>query len=229
MTHREEEALRRALHAAADSLEPSADGLKRIRARLSPPRPLSVAWLIALWGMLCGFAAVRLEPALTRLAEQLRPALGSLRAWFSPGGARHRRRRVWWQQPSVAIAAVVVVAAAAGISLSGLPSEITQGTTQSQNSHNGGGAGGGQKGSGLNGSGQPYGAPGTGKHGRTASPSASPSASSTKGAAAPSPGQPSPSPSASPMPSPTPSPTSTPTPTPTPSDSSGTTGDTSGG
>ncbi|MDQ2875707.1 MAG: hypothetical protein M3Y33_13305, partial [Actinomycetota bacterium] len=32
-----EEALRRALHAAADSIEPSADGLNRIRERLNRP------------------------------------------------------------------------------------------------------------------------------------------------------------------------------------------------
>src|ERR1700685_3935271 len=32
-----EEALRRALHAAADSIEPSADGLERIRERLNRP------------------------------------------------------------------------------------------------------------------------------------------------------------------------------------------------
>jgi len=32
-----EEALRRALHAAADSIEPSADGLQRIRERLNRP------------------------------------------------------------------------------------------------------------------------------------------------------------------------------------------------
>ena len=35
-----EDRLRRALRAAADSVEPSADGLGRIRARLTPPRPV---------------------------------------------------------------------------------------------------------------------------------------------------------------------------------------------
>lgn len=230
MTHREEEALRRALHAAADSLDPAADGLTRIRARLSPPRPLGLAWVIALWAALAGFATLRLEPAFGWLGERVRPALGALRTWFSGTGARHRRHRVWrhrrhrawWQQPLVAIAAVVVIAAAAGISLSGLPSEISQDTTQSQTSHEGGRAGGGQ-GSGLNGAGQPY-APGTGKHSKTASPPApgTPSASSTKaGGATPSPLPPSPTPSLSPSASPTPtqSPSPTPTPTPSPSDS----------
>ncbi len=211
MTHREEEALRRALHAAADSLEPAADGLTRIRARLSPPRPLGVAWLTALWARLSGIAGARLEPALTWLAGQLPAAAGPLRAWFAGAGARHRRRRVWWQQPSVAISAVVVIAAAAGIMLSGLPSAITQGAAQNQSSHEGGGVS-GQNGTGVNGSGQPYASPGTGKRGRTASPSAScsPSAAGTKKGTA------SPSPSSSASPSPSPSPTSTPSPTPTP-------------
>jgi hypothetical protein len=49
MTHpsREyEDRLRRALRAAADSVEPSPDGLGRIRARLTPPRPVVAAWMV---------------------------------------------------------------------------------------------------------------------------------------------------------------------------------------
>ena len=42
-----EDFLRRALHAAADSVEPSDDGLERIRARLRAPRPRPVAWMMA--------------------------------------------------------------------------------------------------------------------------------------------------------------------------------------
>ncbi len=42
-----EDILRRALHAAADSVHPSDDGLERIRARLTTPYPLPVAWTIA--------------------------------------------------------------------------------------------------------------------------------------------------------------------------------------
>ena len=72
MTHFEqEEILRRALHAAADAIEPAADGLERIRERLSRPRPLAVAWLLA--GSL-GFAEpalLRMEPVLAELAGRL--------------------------------------------------------------------------------------------------------------------------------------------------------------
>jgi hypothetical protein len=50
MTQRDrdfEEILRRALHAAADPVESADDGLQRIRARLTTPRPLLVAWIMA--------------------------------------------------------------------------------------------------------------------------------------------------------------------------------------
>ena len=43
---RDEEVLRRVLHTAADSIEPGADGLARIRSRVTSPRPASVAWLL---------------------------------------------------------------------------------------------------------------------------------------------------------------------------------------
>ena len=42
-----EERLRSALRAAADSIEPAADGLGRIRARLTPPRPVIAAWMVS--------------------------------------------------------------------------------------------------------------------------------------------------------------------------------------
>ncbi len=42
-----EQVLRRALHAAADGIEPEADGLERIRARMTMPAPLPIAWLYA--------------------------------------------------------------------------------------------------------------------------------------------------------------------------------------
>jgi len=41
--------LRRALHAAADAIEPRDDGLEHIRARLRRPRPLALAWAEAAW------------------------------------------------------------------------------------------------------------------------------------------------------------------------------------
>src|SRR5215472_3752383 len=102
MTHSEqEEILRRALHAVADTIEPAADGLERIRERLSKPRPLAVAWLMAGWTGLAQPLLLRIEPVLAaaagrlsdRLAEWLRLMVRSLRAAgerLRPAGARLR-------------------------------------------------------------------------------------------------------------------------------------------
>src|SRR5260370_8948974 len=71
MTRYEEETLRRALHAAADRIEPAPDGLERIRARLSKPRPLAVAWLMVCWTGVAQPALLRMEPAVASLFERL--------------------------------------------------------------------------------------------------------------------------------------------------------------
>ena len=102
MTHSEqEEILRRALHEVADTIEPAADGLERIRERLSRPRPLLVAWLMACWTGLAQPLLLRIEPVLAaaagrlsdRLAEWLRLVIRSLRAAgerLRPAGQRLR-------------------------------------------------------------------------------------------------------------------------------------------
>jgi hypothetical protein len=102
MTHAEqEEILRRALRAVADSIEPAADGLERIRERLSRPRPLVVAWLMAVWTGLAQPLLLRMEPVLAgaagrlsdRLGEWLRPMIRALRAAVGrlrPAAARLR-------------------------------------------------------------------------------------------------------------------------------------------
>src|SRR5215472_9740948 len=51
-----EDFLRGALHAAVDSVEPAGDGLERIRARLTRPHPLPVAWLMAVCSWLARYA-----------------------------------------------------------------------------------------------------------------------------------------------------------------------------
>src|SRR5579864_4329214 len=83
MTHSEqEEILRRALHAVADTIEPAGDGLERIRERLSRPRPLAVAWLMVGWTVLAQPLLLRMEPAVAgaagRLRSWLRLMVGSL-------------------------------------------------------------------------------------------------------------------------------------------------------
>src|SRR5260221_3765305 len=71
MTRYEEEIVRRAMHAEADRIEPAPDGLERIRARLSKPRPLAVAWLMAGWTGVAQPALLRMEPAVASLFERL--------------------------------------------------------------------------------------------------------------------------------------------------------------
>src|SRR5215472_3868346 len=88
MTHSEqEEILRRALHAVADQIEPAADGLERIRERLSKPRPLAVAWLMAGWTGLAQPLLLRMEPVLAGTAGRLSERLGT---WLRPAIERLR-------------------------------------------------------------------------------------------------------------------------------------------
>jgi hypothetical protein len=87
MTYRDpEDILRQALHSAAESIEPSADGLGQIRARLNPPRPLVIAWLTAGWEDLGHLMMFRLVPALAAVAgwlgRLLHPVIEPLRPAF---------------------------------------------------------------------------------------------------------------------------------------------------
>jgi hypothetical protein len=217
---RDEEVLRRALRSAADSIEPAADGLIRIREKVSARRRSRLSWLLASGTGLAGFSLLRLQSAGTRLAELLRTVAEPMLAWFADEGPRHARHRQLWRRPAVAIGAVVFIAAAAGIAASGLPSEIAQSSSSNAAAHNGGAVG-GRGSSGLNGSGQPYGSPTAGRTGPTPTPSCSRSPSKVKNPGLTLPG---PSPTSSPSPSSAPSPTSSPsqsaTPTPSPTDTS---------
>src|SRR5215472_2024320 len=72
-----EDFLRGALHAAVDSAQPAGDGLERIRARLTTPHPLPVAWLMAV----CSW-----------VARRARGSLDSVSAWLQTvPGEVHRR------------------------------------------------------------------------------------------------------------------------------------------
>ncbi len=118
--------LRRALRTAADGIEPSGDGLERIRARLTTPRPLAAAWLMA------GYTDVAL-PALTRAWS----ALSSLRVWLRPDSGRAAQtraayrhlapalvRRYGWLRPA-AVASAIVIAVAGGFALSQVTGAIS--------------------------------------------------------------------------------------------------------
>jgi hypothetical protein len=89
MTHLEpEDILRRALHQAADSVEPATDGLSQIRARLATPRPLLIAWLVAAWETASEFVVLRLEPALAALADWLGTGLRTAERHLQPVAQR---------------------------------------------------------------------------------------------------------------------------------------------
>src|SRR6266568_557621 len=122
--HDHEEILRRALRSAADLVEPSADGLERIRARLSPPRPAFLAWVMV------GYAeAVKpLLGYLDPLVEWLRAALGPIIERFKPArpDAAHPQRRYAWLRPAAAMATAVFVVAMGAFALTALPQVISQ-------------------------------------------------------------------------------------------------------
>jgi hypothetical protein len=128
MTHSEqEEILRRALHAVADTIEPAADGLERIRERLSRPRPLAVAWLMAGWTGLAQPLLLRMEPVLAgaagRLSDRLgrwpRPAIEWLLAairLLRPRSGMSRREKL---RSALAFAAAALIGTVGGLALSG--------------------------------------------------------------------------------------------------------------
>ena len=91
MRHLEpEDVLRQALSAAAESLEPAPEGLTQIRARLSTPRPLAAAWLLAGWETASQFVMLRLEAALDWLASSLHTALRTADGLLYPAAERLR-------------------------------------------------------------------------------------------------------------------------------------------
>jgi hypothetical protein len=248
MTHSEqEEVLRRALHAVADTIEPAGDGLERIRARLSRPRPLVVAWAMAACTSLVQALLLRLEPGAEgqhgrpgswlRLAarsleaggERLRPAvealLGAARA-LRPGSGMSRHQKL---RSALAFGAAAVIGAAGGFALSaGLPQQVISAALSSpsgQQHHSGNGTNGGGR---TAGNGQGFSTPpGTSPGSTRKSPSPSPSCTQhtpSPGSSGPPTGATSPattSPSTSPS---TSSPATTPpsSPTTSPSTSSGT-------
>lgn len=211
MRHSEqEEVLRRALHAVADTIEPAPDGLERIRERLSRPHPLVVAWAMAAWTSMVQAMQFRLEPGahgqpgrlgswlrlmaryLEAAGERLRPAvealLGAGRA-LRPGSGMSRHEKL---RSALAFGAAAVIGAAGGFALSaGLPQQVISAAQsafssgQGHHSDNGGRNGGTSTGSGQN-----LPTPGT-TSGSTRKAGPSPSASCS----------PSPSTKASPLPS----------------------------
>jgi hypothetical protein len=204
-----DELLRRALHEAVDWLEPSEDGLERIRARLTRPRSAPVAWIIA------------------------------LSQWWARLRAAHRDRYRRWQCAAALLTTAVVVGGAVALALTPLPRQAVARTDALIRSLEGGGPAGGGQGvngsatrSATGAKATPGTAPLTTHRGRHVAPAkrrgSAPSAAacrhgsasarpdpSPSRAACPSPAaSPSPSASASPSPTASPSPSSSPSPSP---------------
>lgn len=113
-----EAALRRALLAAAEQIEPAPDSLQRIQARLRPPQPLVIAWLQGLWASLILRAPSGLQAAGHRVASAARPVLDGLRG--RPDPAHGANRSMGWVRPVAAMSvAVFVIAAGAYVAFSG--------------------------------------------------------------------------------------------------------------
>jgi hypothetical protein len=242
-----EERLRRALRAAADSVEPAADGLGRIRARLTPPRPVIAAWMVSgtepavlrlrlavTWLRLrLGLAHGRIGP----VAGRARPALGRIRAAFTgivPARSESRARAAWLR-PVGAMAAFVVIIGSGALAIARLQQTAAPfgNTAALGNSRPHASP---RATTGLAGDGTPRELKSTGwplvpltpqrstgllpPNPRKASPAPSSTCPPSPKPSTPSPTPTSPSPSASPTPTPTsPSPSASPSPTSTPTDS----------
>jgi hypothetical protein len=202
--HDFDEFLRRALHEAANSVEPADDGLERIRARLTRPHPAPVAWVMTVfsaawrWMLNAGrSAAARVQAVSGTVSARLRPP---------PGGPQR------WRSPAVLAAAAVVAVTAGVLAVTPLPQQAVSGTAALFRS-----IGAGHGGSpGHRGGGQAEGGSGVVPLPGTSS-SAAPRPSHRHHPASPSPGvTPSPTPDPAPTGSPSPSPSVSPSPTPTP-------------
>jgi surface antigen len=108
-----EDFLRRALHAAADSVEPSDDGLERIRARLRAPHPRPVAWLMAAYSEML----LRALGALDSGWVWLHTVLGTAHErWRARPGVPHRQARLMSASLATAmITAALLVAMSASV------------------------------------------------------------------------------------------------------------------
>ncbi len=145
-----EAVLRRILHAAAEQIEPSADGLERIQARLTNPRPVPLAWICGIGTRLSLRIPPDLRSAIDRLALEIRLATEH----FMPAPSkrtqgRGSQLRLGWLRPFAAMGtAVFIVAAVVYISI-----DVTQvispigSDTGAQHSRSGG-AGGASSGAG---------------------------------------------------------------------------------
>jgi|SRR5215472_8818206 len=109
-TLNERDAVRRALLGAVESIEPRADGLQRIQARLRAPSPLALAWAGAVGTDL----RMRVPAAGQGLLEWLRSVISMAWERFGPrsgmSGSR-TSRTLAWLRPAAALGVTVFIVA----------------------------------------------------------------------------------------------------------------------
>src|SRR5215470_15920101 len=144
-----EDFLRGALHAAVDSAQPAGDGLERIRARLTTPHPLPVAWLMAV----CSWVARRARGSLDSVSAWLQTVPGEVhrRNGAAEGRYIERLRLVTTVAAVTVLLAISVstltpfgrhVISQAGSALNSIGGGEPAGTGQlGTNGHSGGGSG----------------------------------------------------------------------------------------
>ncbi len=110
--------LRRALHAAADEIDPGADGLERIQRRLRRPRPYAVAWVEAIWTDILLRLPGGFQPAFERVIGVTRLAWERFGPTSRTGSGR-AARTLSWLRPLAALGVTVsIVAAGAYVAIS---------------------------------------------------------------------------------------------------------------
>jgi hypothetical protein len=208
-----ERALRDALRAAAQQIEPRADGLERIQARLRRPHPLPVAWLLAAWNQL----ELRLPDGLRAAGGRLGEELGLVSRQFMPDSGRRGTShpgRSWlgWARPVAAMSTAVFIVAAVVYMAIKVPQVISPTGNAATATHSGGSAKGGGAGHGSPQTLTQGGSHSAGQSGHGSRGTANGQSCSTS----PSPGMSSLNPGPSTTPTTTPPSTTSPSPTPTP-------------
>jgi hypothetical protein len=208
--------LRARLHAAAESLDPEADGLNRIRVRLTRSSPAVVLRARATWNEIFMRAPAALQDVCYWLAYNIQTAFVRFDRAITPG--RHRSRAQSWLRPIAVMGVTLFIVAAGTYAVLTARNYVFPSTSGSQSSS--GNATGSQPG-GPAGPGASVSHSTSPPRGRRSNPAASctPTAAATPAPAA----SPAASPEISPSPSPTPTDTSTTSlfPGPSPSDSTG--------
>lgn len=196
--HFDHEAILRAhLRAAANSLEPSDDGLERIRARLRQPRSVS-ARLRAAYTEIVMHTPTRLQDMVYQLADWIRLATERFAPTQTPG--RHRSRTQGLLRPLAAMAVVMFIVAAGTYVAIDASTAIFP--SSSSNAPSGGPNAGGHSGGAANGSSHASGTRGPAGTGtrRAAAPSCKPTSPTTTTTTPAVPPAPSASPSDNPSP-----------------------------